>query len=119
TLADAVASAAGNPTGAAVFGSWSEITRAAAAHPERVLVRTGKAIAPDVAPFPGNGDYVPDRLPSARALEHLRSAQPRLLWIALGDTDEWAHRGDYGGYLDALRAADRFLGDLADELTHL
>lgn len=119
TLADAVAGASGNPVGAAIFGSWSEITRAAAAHPERVFVRTGRAIAAEVPPFPGNDDYVPDRLTSARALEYLRSAEPRLLWVALGDTDEWAHRGDYGGYLDALRAADRFLGDLADELGHL
>jgi hypothetical protein len=115
TLADAVASA-GDGGAAAVFGSWPDIARVAAASPERLLVRTGKAIAADVPAFPGNGDYVPDRLTAARALVHLRAAQPRLLWVALGDTDEWAHRGDYGGYLDALRAADRFLGELVEEL---
>ena len=41
-------SAGGDPSGAAVFGSWSEIARVAAAHPERLLVHAGKAIAPDV-----------------------------------------------------------------------
>jgi hypothetical protein len=141
TLADAVASAgtgagasanadgragvgvgadggAGDASAAAIFGSWPDIARVAGAHPERLLVRTGKAIAADVPAFPGNGDYVPDRLTAARALVHLRASRPRLLWVALGDTDEWAHRGDYGGYLDALRAADRFLGDLVEELAH-
>jgi hypothetical protein len=115
TLADAVA----RDASAAVFGSWPEIARVAGAHADRLLVRTGKAIAADVPAFPGNGDYVPDRLTAASALAHLRAARPRLLWIALGDTDEWAHRGDYGGYLEALRAADRFLGELVDELAHL
>lgn len=119
TLADAVAGAPGDAASAAVFGSWSEIARVSAVHPERLLVQTGHAITEGVLPFPGNGDYVPDRLTAGRALEHLRASRPRLLWVALGDTDEWAHRGDYGGYLDALRAADRFLGELAEELAHL
>ncbi len=37
-----------------------------------------------------------------------------MLWIALGDTDEYAHRGDLGGYFAALAAADALLGRLLD-----
>jgi len=31
--------------------------------------------------------------------------KPRFLWLALGDTDEWAHRWDYRRYLEALTYA--------------
>jgi arylsulfatase A-like enzyme len=41
------------------------------------------------------------------------------LWLALADTDEWAHRGDYDGYLDALRSADRVIGELWAELAQM
>jgi bisphosphoglycerate-independent phosphoglycerate mutase (AlkP superfamily) len=34
------------------------------------------------------------------------------LWVALGDADEYAHRGDRDAYLGALAAADRLLGRL-------
>lgn len=37
---------------------------------------------------------------------------PRATWIALGDTDTYAHAGDYPGYLRAASAADAFLSEL-------
>jgi hypothetical protein len=46
------------------------------------------------------------------ALEHLRSHDPRVLYVALGDTDEWAHAGRYDRYLDAVRRSDRWLREL-------
>jgi arylsulfatase A-like enzyme len=39
--------------------------------------------------------------------------------VALGDTDEHAHRGDYVGYLESLREADRFIGELVRTLAAL
>ena len=50
------------------------------------------------------------------AIDHLVHRRPRLLWVALGDTDEWAHRHDYRGYLESLRFADNFVGGLAAHL---
>ncbi len=43
------------------------------------------------------------------ALEHLRTRQPRVLYVALDETDEWAHGRRYDLYLDAAHRSDRFL----------
>jgi hypothetical protein len=43
------------------------------------------------------------------ALEHLRTRQPRVLYVMLGETDEWAHERRYDLYLDAAWRSDRFL----------
>jgi hypothetical protein len=43
------------------------------------------------------------------ALESIRTAKPRVLYIMLGEGDEWAHEGRYDLYLDATRRADRFI----------
>ena len=37
---------------------------------------------------------------------------PNFLWIATGDTDEWAHRNSYPNYIFALQQADAFIGSL-------
>ena len=64
--------------------------------------------------WPGHGDYRPDAWTAALALDVAAARPPRALWVALGDADEYAHRGDRDGYLAALSAADRFLGRLVD-----
>ena len=43
------------------------------------------------------------------ALEYLKRAKPRVLYISLGETDEWAHAGRYPDYLDAAHRADAYL----------
>jgi hypothetical protein len=43
------------------------------------------------------------------ALEYLRTRQPRVLYVALDETDEWAHGRRYDLYLDAAHRSDRFL----------
>jgi hypothetical protein len=43
------------------------------------------------------------------ALEHLRTRQPRVIYVMLGEGDEWAHEGRYDLYLDATYRADRFI----------
>jgi len=115
TIADAITAAPGDH-GAAVFGSWSEIARAAAAHPRRLFVQTGGAPGQPGRSLGDGEAYIPDSVTAAQALDYLRTKRPRFLWVALGDTDEWAHAGAYRNYLDALRAADRFVGELAATL---
>jgi hypothetical protein len=61
---------------------------------------------------PGHDDYRPDVFTSALALAYLESRQPRVLVVGLGDTDEFAHRGDVARYHAALLAADEFVGAL-------
>ncbi len=43
------------------------------------------------------------------ALECLRERRPRVLYVMLGETDEWAHENRYDLYLDAAFRSDRFI----------
>jgi hypothetical protein len=46
------------------------------------------------------------------AQEHLRRHRPRVLYVSLGETDEWGHGRRYDNYLDSAQKSDRFLADL-------
>jgi hypothetical protein len=46
------------------------------------------------------------------ALEYLKTERPRLLYIALGESDDWAHARRYDRLLDYLHVADGYLGTL-------
>jgi arylsulfatase A-like enzyme len=113
----------------AVVASWEKIALAAVKTPRRQMISAGRhagatrdrlrvnenashLLDENPSAYPGWGDYRPDRYTMALAREVLSAKRPRFFWIALGDTDEYAHRGDYPGYLDALRSADRFIGEL-------
>ena len=50
------------------------------------------------------------------ALEHLRLHKPKLLYIALGEADDFAHLGQYDQYLAAIHRSDQFIADLWQEL---
>ena len=43
------------------------------------------------------------------AMEYLTIKKPRVLYLAYGETDEWAHAGQYRSYLDAARQFDTWL----------
>ncbi len=46
------------------------------------------------------------------ALEYLQKYRPRLLYLALGEGDDWTHSRRYDRYLDYLRVADDYLREL-------
>ncbi len=46
------------------------------------------------------------------ALEYLQTRRPRVLYVMLGETDEWAHERRYDLYLDAAQRNDRFIRQL-------
>jgi hypothetical protein len=48
------------------------------------------------------------------AMEYLKAEKPRLLFLSLGETDEWAHAGNYGFYLEAAHRVDQYLQTLWD-----
>jgi hypothetical protein len=50
------------------------------------------------------------------AMAHLESYTPRILYIGLGETDDWAHDGRYDRVLGALERTDRYLRELWDYL---
>jgi hypothetical protein len=118
---------------AASIGAWEMLDHAVSGGNSGVFVSAGRRWPADAAvkspaldalvdagqrsgPFPGNGEYRPDVATAAIALEYYRLAAPALFHIGLGDTDEFGHRDDYGGYLDALRRADAVIGAVADIL---
>jgi Type I phosphodiesterase / nucleotide pyrophosphatase len=134
SIADEMAELTPGARKVAIITSWPDIARVGAKS-ERVSVSTGRHAGATRAhfeqagavgralkeaeaepPWPGNGDFRRDRRTAALALAYLRAEQPDFLFVGLGETDEFAHQGNYAGYLDALREADRFLGDLAAEL---
>lgn len=46
------------------------------------------------------------------ALEHLITRSPRLLYIAYGETDDFAHNGDYEATIHSAHQTDEFIRDL-------
>ena len=53
-----------------------------------------------------------DALPFYSALEYLKVKKPRILYFSLGETDDWAHGGDYAQYLNAAHRADVYVETL-------
>ncbi|MBI3874607.1 MAG: hypothetical protein HY300_01275 [Verrucomicrobia bacterium] len=43
------------------------------------------------------------------ALDYVKARKPRALYVAFGETDEWAHEGRYDLYLHAANRVDRFI----------
>jgi hypothetical protein len=46
------------------------------------------------------------------AMEWLKTRRPKVLYIAYGETDEWAHSGMYRSYLDAARQTDQWISEI-------
>ncbi|MEM8736750.1 MAG: alkaline phosphatase family protein, partial [Planctomycetota bacterium] len=53
-----------------------------------------------------------DVFTASGAIEAMRSTQPRVLYVALGETDDWAHAGRYDRYLAAAKQNDHFIQQL-------
>jgi hypothetical protein len=48
------------------------------------------------------------------AMEYLKTRKPKVLYIAYGETDEWAHAGQYRSYLDAAHQVDAWIKEIWD-----
>ena len=46
------------------------------------------------------------------AMDHLARHKPRVLYLALGETDDWAHDGRYDRVLETLTRTDQYLKEL-------
>lgn len=67
--------------------------------------------------IPGHWDTVRlDAFTHHFALETLRRSRPTMLYIAYGETDDFAHDGRYDQYLLAAQRTDRFLRELWETL---
>ena len=106
----------------AAFGSWDVLPSILNVERSGIPVGTGwqpvprpatdrdRAINQLAADLPRYWDYGPFDAPIVyAALESMRTQQPRVLYVMLGEGDEWAHEGRYDLYLDATQRADRFI----------
>ena len=66
--------------------------------------------AADLPPYWGATRF--DAPTGVGALEYLKTHKPRVLYVMLGETDEWAHGRKYDLYLDAAWRNDRFIRQL-------
>lgn len=107
----------------AVFGSWEVFNEIAEHTPGALTVNAGyESYERDAAttalsrlqfetPTPWNSvrhDAYTFRL----AMAHLQSDRPRVLYLALGETDDWAHDGRYDRVLETLHRTDAWLREL-------
>lgn len=110
----------------AVFGTWDVFQGIFRASQNRLKVQAGwDPIADEPLTEPQRlvnlmyqrlprvwADNVYDAVTMEAARAHLVRHKPRVLYLALGETDEWAHGRRYDLYLQAAHQADRFLSEL-------
>jgi bisphosphoglycerate-independent phosphoglycerate mutase (AlkP superfamily) len=47
-----------------------------------------------------------------QAMDELKTKKPKVLYIAYGETDEWAHHSQYRSYLDAANQVDKWIQEI-------
>lgn len=110
----------------AAFGSWDVFPFIINEERSGIPVNAGyeTAAGPSLTPMeqalntlqpvvPGHWSSVRmDAFTHYYALEHLKKHKPRVLYIAYGETDDFAHDGNYEAYLKAAYRTDEFIRDL-------
>ncbi len=118
------------PAKVALFASWETFTGIGAHQPGSVFINAGY----QPIEFPGASDRLlalsrsqfelltpwrsvrHDYCTFEMALEYLRTVKPRVLYIALGETDDWAHEKRYDRYLELTHYFDHCLRRLWETL---
>jgi hypothetical protein len=119
---------------AAIVSSWPVILKAAAEKPRRIAASVGRhgggpsrdalerdpavtsaLLAGERTPSAvGEKDFRRDEETGNVALAVLDARRPAFLFVGLGEPDEYAHQGNYRGYLGALRRDDAIVGRIAE-----
>jgi hypothetical protein len=125
TILEFLKTATGLPaTGVAVFASWS-VFNAIVEHLEGALT-VNAGYEPFESPTEGSRRLsalqfeTPTPWDSVRhdaytvrfAMDHLARHKPRVLYLALGETDDWAHDGRYDRVLETYTRTDQYLKEL-------
>jgi len=58
------------------------------------------------------GDVRLDAFTFYYGFEYLKKQKPRVMFFAFDETDDFAHSGEYGAYLNSAHATDEFLAEL-------
>jgi hypothetical protein len=109
----------------ATFASWGVFNQIVEQHPGATFVNAGPEpydahdspdsgilalLQRDAAPPWDNVRF--DVIPVTYALRYLESERPRVFYLALDETDDWAHDGRYDRLLDSYARTDRYLEQL-------
>ena len=114
----------------AVFSSWNADARIFNRKRNGMLVNIyGEDITGKLTPVEAAANVFQHLLPDvfgagerldagtyALAKSYLLASHPRVLYIDLGDPDDFAHAGDYDDYLDAAHSADAMFKDIWNTL---
>ncbi len=125
TLLEQVRAHLGVPAArAAVFGSWEVFNDIVEHTPGALTVNAGletfdgpDQVARELSrlqfetPTPWNS-VRHDAYTFGLAMAHMRAARPRVLYLALGETDDWAHDGRYDRVLETYARTDAYLEEL-------
>jgi hypothetical protein len=110
----------------ALFGTWDVFNAIGEHTPGSVYINAGPARIEDPEATPRTRELSEtqfdamvswsgerhDYFTFELALEHLRHAKPRLMHIAFGETDDWAHNRRYDRVLTSIQYFDRSLRKL-------
>ena len=121
------------PEQVAVFSTWDALGLFASSEPDDLFANAGYARVPPALSNPAMdalGDYQEhvmalwegyrtDMPTFHLALEYLKARRPRVLYLALGETDDWAHARRYDRLLDCLRLTDDYMRILWETLQSL
>jgi len=114
----------------ALFGSWETFRWIGESRPGSIFINAGfqaaegREVTPRIAELsriqfelltPWDGARH-DHVSFEMALEYLKTAQPRVLYVALDETDDWAHAKRYDRVLETLQLTDRWLEKLWNTL---
>ena len=94
-------------SGIPVFSAFDTI---GGKNPTPIEKLINKMMQDSYRPF-GNAECL-DVFTHYAAMEYLKTKKPKVLYIAYGETDEWAHHGYYRSYLDAARLVDKWIKEI-------
>jgi hypothetical protein len=118
------------PSQVALFGSWEVFRKIGESREAGVFINAGYQAAPGgrrmaelsrlqfeaLTPWPSvRHDYVTLEM----ALEYVRQRKPRFLYVALGETDDWAHNRRYDRVLETAQYFDQALARLWETVQSL
>ena len=118
------------PGAVAQIGSWDGFKYAASQHDGTFFMNGAYDAFPPALSTPAIDSLVAlrreilqlweessnDTLTFRLALAYLRQNRPRVLWLGLGQSDDWGHARRYDRLLDYLHLTDRLLAELWDTL---
>jgi hypothetical protein len=110
----------------AVFSSWNVFSDIINERRSRIFVNSAFTSIPDhvITPMQSDIEIIYDLIPKTignvrydgltfmQAFEYLKTQRPRVLMIALDETDEFGHMGNYVQYLQSAHRTDRLIEKL-------